>query len=82
MSDIITPPPREQLLTEAEVLRVLTISRTSLHRWIKSGFFPEPLQLGPRRIAWSAAAVDDWVEERRAVRPHARRSSAGVDEAA
>ena len=71
-ADPITPP----LLTEAEVLRRLTISRTSLHRWIKSGLFPEPLQLGPRRIAWSAAAVDDWVKERRAVRPHARRRGA------
>ncbi len=66
MSDAdTTTSPSERLLNEAEVLRRLTISRSTLYRWVRSGAFPAPLQLGPRRVAWSGADFDDWIQSRK-----------------
>ena len=39
-------------------------ARLYLWRGVKAGQFPAPLQLSPGRIAWTAGAVDRWVQSR------------------
>jgi len=39
-------------------------SRQHLARLEKDGLFPRRIQLGQCRVAWSAEAVDRWIDER------------------
>ena len=50
-----------EMLTQAEVCDLLTISRSTLHRW-DSEFpdFPEPRKIG-RLIRYDAAELTAWV---------------------
>lgn len=43
-------------------------ARLFLWRQVKAGRFPAPLQLSPSRIAWDAAAVEEWLKSRPVVR--------------
>ena len=40
------------------------ISRTTLWRWIKLGYFPKPRKVGPRK-GWLLSDVNSWVLSRR-----------------
>ena len=37
------------------------IGKSTLYLWIKKGLFPPGTRVGPRRTAWSAATVDQWL---------------------
>lgn len=50
------------ILRVPEVCRLLTCSRTTLWRMVKSGDFPEPLRIGKRGIAWQRKAVEQWMD--------------------
>ena len=36
------------------------IKRGTLHRWIKSGTFPKPMNLGGGHPRWSSEAIKEW----------------------
>ena len=55
----------DSFLRLKEVLRITGLSRTSLYRYIDAGRFPRQVQVGPQVVAWSAADVARWVEERK-----------------
>ena len=38
-------------------------NRPTLSRWIKSGRFPAPIQLGPNSVAWIADEVDSHLKQ-------------------
>ncbi len=38
------------------------ISRTTLWRWIKTGKFPRPINVGPRRIGWKESTIKTWLD--------------------
>ena len=61
----MTPPVNAVpcLLRLPEVLARVGVSRTTLYRWIQDGQFPQSHALTPTRstVAWSAAAVSDWI---------------------
>jgi len=48
------------------VLSRVGVSKATLHRWMKAGMFPPSVALTPTRstVAWSAAAVDAWIESK------------------
>ena len=48
------------------VLSRVGVSKATLHRWVKAGMFPPSVALTPTRstVAWSAAAVDAWIESK------------------
>ena len=55
----------DRLLNIQETLaRIGQPSRTTLWRWVRAHRFPSPVQIGPRRIAFSERAVLDWVRSR------------------
>ena len=58
----------ERLLRSRDVLNELAISYTTLWRWIKSGEFPKPIQVGTHR-RWTRADIDELIEARRAKKP-------------
>ena len=57
----------EKILREAEVLKMLGISRSTLKRWVKSGDFPRPFRLGPpgsRVMGWVYKEIANWLKDR------------------
>lgn len=53
-----------RLLTRREVEKALSVSRSTLLRWIEAGKFPRPIRLGARSLRWPAESVDDFVKAR------------------
>lgn len=49
------------LLTEAEVLELISVSKSTLRRWVRSSEFPPPVQLPGRRVAWRARDLNTWL---------------------
>lgn len=47
-----------------EVVILLSISTTSLQRMVRSGEFPAPRKISPRRVAWLVREVEEWAESR------------------
>lgn len=55
-----------RLIDVREVVRLTTLSRTTIHRRIEreNDDFPKPVRLtGSRRIAWVEAEVQRWIAE-------------------
>lgn len=52
------------LITTAETVARVTLSRSELYRRIDSGTFPSPVRLGPKRIAFVEREVDAWIASR------------------
>jgi prophage regulatory protein len=47
-----------------EVVSTTGLSRASIYRFVSTGNFPAPVSIGPRAVAWSSAAVSDWITSR------------------
>lgn len=55
----------DRLLTFAEVCdRVGGVNRSTIWRWLRSGEFVLPVQLGRRRVGFWASEVDAWLASR------------------
>ena len=52
------------LILRPEVSALVGLSRTSIYRMIREGSFPEPVQVGKRRIAWRQSDLNAWLESR------------------
>ncbi|OZI27535.1 helix-turn-helix transcriptional regulator [Bordetella genomosp. 7] len=65
-------PPEATFDPRPVVLKMTSMSVTQLYSAMKNGGFPEPYQLGPRRLAWKRSEVLAWLESRpRGVRSRA-----------
>ncbi|MCK1640340.1 AlpA family phage regulatory protein [Bradyrhizobium sp. 157] len=53
------PGPR-RMLSEAQVLAIVPISRTTLFRLAKSGRFPKGTYISPNRRVWYEDEIVDW----------------------
>lgn len=53
-------------LTEAEVVKLTTLSGRTIRRYEQAGRFPPRRKLGPGRIAWLQSEVELWMEARAA----------------
>ena len=54
----------EKLLTMTELQRIVPYSSSHLYRLIKVGEFPQPIRLGPNRVAWRETDIERWIESR------------------
>jgi prophage regulatory protein len=52
-----SPPALEALLTLDRVLEVIPISRELWWSGVKSGRFPAPIRLSPRKAAWRSSEI-------------------------
>jgi prophage regulatory protein len=50
------------------------LSRSTIYQYIKDGFFPKPVPLGPRAVGWLESDVSDWI----AARVKSARSGSGL----
>lgn len=57
--------PSLQLLTRDAVLKLTTLSPSTLYREIRAGRFPEPLKISGQRVAWSADLIAAWLAQHR-----------------
>ena len=53
-----------QILRLPEVLRLIGVSRSTLHAMRKAGVFPAPDMLGPRSVGWPRWVVVRWLASR------------------
>ena len=40
------------------------LSRSTLYQYMKDGYFPKPIPLGPRAVGWLESDVSDWIAAR------------------
>lgn len=56
-----------------DVMRICTLSRSTVYRRISEGRFPAPVHLGGRASAWPSAELQAWIDNpegyRRAATP-------------
>ena len=53
-----------QFLTPRAVCDRIALSRATLDRLVAAGKFPAPIRLTERRLAYDAAAVEAWMQEK------------------
>lgn len=54
----------EKFVRTAELCERLGIRRPTLHRWRRSGLFPEPKVLGPGSVGWPESVLEEWAKNR------------------
>lgn len=57
----------DKLLTLEQVCAITTAHKSTLRRWMRAGTFPQPLQIGPRRIVWRESDIREWLNGLRPV---------------
>lgn len=55
---------KPQILTLSEVIKLTTLSRSTIYRMIKAGTFPTPISLSQSRSGFIATEVGDWIHSR------------------
>ena len=53
-----------QFLTPKAVCDKIALSRATLDRMVAAGKFPAPIKLTERRLAYSQAAVEEWMAQK------------------
>ncbi|MHB9807053.1 helix-turn-helix transcriptional regulator [Pantoea ananatis] len=52
------------LIRMPEAMRRTGYGKAWLYRLISQGFFPKPIKIGSRAIAFVETEVDEWIEQR------------------
>jgi excisionase family DNA binding protein len=61
---IIVKPPLflgTDMLTAAQVCKLLAMSRPTLYRWVAEKRFPSPIKMGSRMARWTPSAIESWL---------------------
>lgn len=61
---VIQPFVGNRLLKRADVEIKTGLSRSSIYSAIRARSFPEPIAIGPNRVAWLEAEIDQWIAAR------------------
>jgi prophage regulatory protein len=59
-----------KLLRKPRVLDRVPFSESTLHRKVKDGSFPSPVQVGDRVVAWRESDIIAWEENLPVAQPH------------
>lgn len=62
MKQVASPSRAGSLLRVQQVLEILSISRATLYRGIRSGFYPKPVLIGERAVRWRSVDIDALIE--------------------
>ena len=57
-------PIGNRLLKRPEVELKTGLSRASIYLAIRAGTFPAPIAIGPNRVAWLEAEIDQWIVDK------------------
>ena len=55
----------KRLIDKKELRKIVLYSHSTIYRMEKTGQFPQRIQIGPARVAWSLSDVLEWVEAKR-----------------
>ena len=55
-----------RFLSPKDTCKQIALSRATLDRLVAAGTFPKPIKLTERRLAFKAADVEAWMEEKAA----------------
>jgi len=47
-----------------DVLKLIPISKTTMHDLINDGLFPKPIQIGKQKTGFIKSEIDAWIEQR------------------
>lgn len=62
VSENMTSIFQPKCLIRIEVMiKLLNCSRTTLYRWVKNGFFPEPRMRAGRTLGWTLSQYEQWL---------------------
>lgn len=56
-----TETKRERFMRLAEVIECTGISQKSIYRKMKTGEFPQNVNLGGRNVGWLESEIDQWM---------------------
>ena len=51
-------------LSLSDVKRLTSLSKSTIYRLIKAGEFPKAIKITARRVAWRAAEINGWLEQK------------------
>ena len=54
----------ERLIKMPELRKMVGKGRTSIYEAVNEGFFPRPVKIGSRAVAWRLTEIQKWIEER------------------
>jgi prophage regulatory protein len=57
-NELIAP---RRLLSKGEVLRRVSLSKSTLYAYMKEGRFPKCRKVGTKRVAWLESDVENWI---------------------
>lgn len=55
------------ILTFDEVIKMTTLSRTTIYRLLKNGEIPPRIKIGKARVGWRKSAIESWLDSRELV---------------
>lgn len=55
--------PETGFVRQAQILRLVPVSRSTLWRYVRDGLFPRPLKLSTGVTVWRAEEVRRWISE-------------------
>lgn len=64
MSNIVQFNQLVRVIRINEMISLLGCSRSSLHRWVKQGSFPQPKMMGKKTIGWLESDYISWLEQK------------------
>ena len=53
-----------RVLLRPEVENITGLSRSTTYQRMATGAFPKPVRLGPQRVGWISAEINQWIEDR------------------
>lgn len=53
-----------RLLTQQEICELIRISYPTLARWLTAGIFPQPINGRGRKLLWTQATIEEWMNRR------------------
>ena len=56
--------PIDPLLTPAQVMTAIGVSRTHFHRMVERGEFPAPIRVSPKCPRWRRGTVETFIADR------------------
>lgn len=65
---VVAQAVSDRLLRRPEVEHKTGLSRSAIYEGIKNGEFPEPVRISNNAVAWLCSEVDEWINQRVAMR--------------
>ncbi|EMM6763383.1 AlpA family phage regulatory protein [Pluralibacter gergoviae] len=50
-----------RLIRIKRMMELLSVSRTTLYRWVKQGLFPKPHKVNGRTQGWTTSQYEEWL---------------------